>query len=461
MQRRHAVSPLMSRVALYSMVATMVCSLAVSAMAGGLVRTAAVGGVYIDAEGVVATPEINDHEQLFAAWQSGLEPIPADYQDYTDLRFVSLRGLEAEIKKHRTAQEPLPDAVRYLAGLLRVQYVLVYPKTESTPGDIVLAGPAEGWKVDALGNTVGATSQRPVLMLEDLIVALRSSEASNGPGISCSIDPTPEGLARVQRVARKLNADAGPQLAGRKIEQALGQQDVTITGIPETSHFARVIVAADFRMKRLAMNFDRAPVSNLPSYLDMLSNRSGASKSMLPRWWMATNYEPVLRNTEGTAWEIRGQGVKCMTEEDFVNADGERVRTAKGASTAQDWADRFTEQFTELANHDSAFGHLRNVMDQTVAAAIIVRERLPEQVGLELPWIMENEQIEAYNAPRKVASQASFVRKGRQWIISASGGVQMYPWQVADKTETTPEGSTDLAVRDQAATGLNTNWWWQ
>ena len=35
----------------------------------------------------------------------------------------------------------------------------------------------------------------------------------------------------------------------------MGYQNISVSGVPETSHFARTMVAADFRMKRLAMKF--------------------------------------------------------------------------------------------------------------------------------------------------------------------------------------------------------------
>jgi hypothetical protein len=38
------------------------------------------------------------------------------------------------------------------------------------------------------------------------------------------------------------------------MKEAFGPQKITITGVPANSHFARVLTAADYRMKRLAMN---------------------------------------------------------------------------------------------------------------------------------------------------------------------------------------------------------------
>src|ERR1700748_2490572 len=150
-------------------------------------RNPSVGGVKIDTDGVVSNPKVGELKQLQAAWQKGLEQIPADLEKWTDLRFVSLKQLESEVAAARAAGKPLPDAVRYMAGLQRVRYVLVYPDKQ----DIVLAGSGESLKLDSLGSVVGATSGRPVLTIDDLMVALRVAESSNASGISCSIDPTP------------------------------------------------------------------------------------------------------------------------------------------------------------------------------------------------------------------------------------------------------------------------------
>ena len=68
------------------------------------------------------------------------------------MRAVSLKHLEAALAKAHAEGKPLPPEVVYLAGLQRVRYVFVYPEQN----DIVLAGPAEGWKMDALGNVVGS-----------------------------------------------------------------------------------------------------------------------------------------------------------------------------------------------------------------------------------------------------------------------------------------------------------------
>ena len=180
---------------------------AASAADAQFFRGGAVGGVKVDANGVVSNPQVSELKELRQAWQAGLADVPADLQQPSELRFVSLKRLEAEAARAQAAGEELPEAVRFMAGLTRVKYVLVYPEQH----DIVLAGPAEGWRVDARGSVVGAASGQPVLLLDDLMAALRAAEQSNMSGISCSIDPTPEGMQRLQQIAGSLSAAQGAE----------------------------------------------------------------------------------------------------------------------------------------------------------------------------------------------------------------------------------------------------------
>ncbi len=60
-------------------------------------------------------------------------------------------------------------------------------------------------------------------------------------------------------------------------------------------------------------------------------------------------------------------------------------------------------------------------------------------------------------AERSVASQASLVKKGRNWIISVSGGVQIFPWQVADRTEISEELASARPAREAADSAA---WYW-
>ena len=73
-----------------------------------------------------------------------------------------------------------------------------------------------------------------------------------------------------------------PKTIEQGIESALGRQQVTVSGVPSSSHFAAVLVAADYRMKRLAMAFRiqsrvKVPASFLSMYYTRQWNRHRAT----------------------------------------------------------------------------------------------------------------------------------------------------------------------------------------
>lgn len=422
---------------------------------GNSFNTGAVGGVMIDADGVLRNAEIAEFGLLRRARQAAMEAVPQGVARPSELRKISLRRLQAAIRQRREAglDETLTDEMLFLAGLTRVEYVFVYPES----GDIVLAGPAEGWKIGERGSFVGATSGKATLHLHHLLVAFRTAEAASTRPITCSIDPTAQGLQRLQAFLRTQRTFNVGTMSG--IEKSLGPQQVVLANVPENCDFARTMVAADFRMKRLAMNFDRSPVRGIPSYLSMISASSSGLQSMTPRWWMAPNYETLLRDKDGLVWQLRGPGVKIMTEDSFIEATGGKVEQAgRSSAAARRWAELMTKHFEEIGRHYPVFGRLRNIMDMSVVAALMIKERLPERANCNLNEFLDEEliSVDAFPAPRQIDTQASVVKQRGSYIISASGGVEISTWLVAQQSEINEQLTPFRAAHSTAAD----NWWW-
>jgi hypothetical protein len=414
----------------------------------------AVGGILIDADGIVANADPEACAELARLRLEVLEPVAEDLRRPNAMRTVSLRGLQGAIAAAAHAGADMPDDVRYLAGLQSIRYVFAYPELQ----DIVLVGFGEGWKVDPRGNVVGESTGLPVLLLDDLLVAVRSAHGAARGGISCSIDPTAEGLSRLQSFADALKGSAPSAAALGGIEEALGPQSITVSGVPATSHFARVLVAADYRMKRIAMNFEPSPVAGLKSYLEMIGGRSRAGvQNMLPRWWLAPDYEPLATDAPGLSWELRG-GVKAESEEDFLSADGTRQRTGRTGGATARWAASMTEHYTELSRQEPIFAELKNLMDFAVVAALITKEDLAEKAGCDLGVLLDEANLPAdeFAAAERAPSIASVIENRRSWVITASGGVLIDSWGVADRKETTSELDS---LRDQFAQSRGADWW--
>lgn len=415
----------------------------------------AVGGVSIDPAGLLSDARTDDLGLLAKLRAEALQEAAGELARLSPMRKISLRRLEEAILAAQKTGKPLPDEIQYLAGLQEIRYVFVYPEQ----GDIVLVGPAEGWKVGDKGVIVGSSTGRPVMLLDDLLVALRSAQQAAQGGISCSIDPTQEGLARLRQHVATLETIGNPEATAAGIERALGRQQISVQGVPPTSHFARVLVAADYRMKRIAMAFEPSPVKGLPNYLSMVGTSGRGMSNMLPRWWLEPSYEPILRDSAGLAWELRGAAVKAMTEEDFLTAAGNREHTGRPNPMAQKWAELMTAHYPELAVADPVFGQLRNCMELAIVAALVVKERLPEKAGYSMTLLLDPSELETaeFVAPKAVDSKASLLKKGRNWVISASGGVKVNSWSIADLVEQSDEPAD---ARERSAPRDRTRWWW-
>ncbi|HEX6259402.1 MAG TPA: DUF1598 domain-containing protein, partial [Woeseiaceae bacterium] len=243
------------------------------------------------------------------------------------------------------------------------------------------------------------------------------------------------------------------------MEQQLGPQQITISGVPETSHFARVLVAADYRMKRIAMRLEPSPLEELPSFLDLLAGSRAKLTNMMPRWWLACDYEPLARSEDGLAWELRGNGVQVKTEDSLIADDGSVTQTGNQNPLAVEWAERMTRHYDALSREEAVFGQLRNLMDMSVVAMLIKHERLLERAGCSLPTLTGKHQdllVQSWNPPKSVSTQCSFIKRGRDYLITASGGVQIEAARFATQSQVTRHVSEVHSKTPHRAD----RWWW-
>ena len=412
-----------------------------------------VGGVSVDADNVVrgesrVLPEM-DRQKI----KKALTQTDADIDSKTPLRMISLRGLEEAIAASANSGKPLPADVQYLAGLQRLEYVILSPETN----DILVAGPGEGWTTNDEGNVVGIKSGMPVLHLQDFMVAMRSVDAARqGQGVSVSIDPTEEGVRRVQQIFNRMAQNRVSYINAElksEIEKACGDQQVTLTGIPRDSHFSRVLLTADYKMKRLAMGLDAQPIRQLPSMMSVIARKKIRARE-IPRMWIECDYEPVAKSSDNNIWKVSGKGIRVQTETELVNSKGERIGTGKKLKVAEDWADSMTKHYDALSEKEPVFRDLRNVMDMSVIAAIISNEDLIRKVGLSLPLIGGDLATPRYTVPEKIPSQVSVADS---YAVQVSGGVLLDSWGAAQNTVEKKELGEVASV---AKVATAERWWW-
>ena len=403
-----------------------------------------VGGVKVDANGVLRALSVQEQDEALEEARRSIVGPQGELKTPANQRLVSLKKIQQIVLESQKTQKPLPEEVSYLGGLTRVSNVFVYPERN----DIVIAGPAEPWTVGPNGTIVGIKSGRPIVTLDDLLNAMRTVDSARKTGISVSIDPTEEGTVRLRKLLSQVKITANQsnwQSLETAMRDAFGPQQVKLQGVSANTRMARVILTADYKMKLYGMNLEKAPVDGLPSYLDMMVQSKG--RNVQSRWWMTCDYSSIEHSADRLAWKITGRGIKTLTEEEQIAADGSVSQKGKADPIAKKWADTFTSKLEELSVKDPVFGELRNIMDLCVVAAIIQSNGLQELAGCDLSaCIGDNAQptLSQVAFPTSLDPQCSFVRAAQGFVVSASGGVMVDSWQVAATAKTSDELSVSL-----------------
>ena len=355
--------------------------------------------------------------------------------------------------------------MRYLAGLLRVHYVFFYPDS----GDIVIAGPAEGWTTDPSERTIGIASGRPVIRLEDLCVALRAFPPNGKVTrmIGCSIDPTKEGLKAYEQFVRSIGSSLDPrdtqkvEMVAEGMRNAKGLESIRVNGVSPKTHFAMVMVEADYRMKLIGIGLEKPPVK-LVSFVDR-ANATQLGSQGLARWFFTPNYECVRTSSDGQAMELVGDGVKVVGEEELVATSGQRTATGHGNRASQAFTRDFTKVYSELADRSPVYAELRNMIDLAVAAAYIQKSDLYSKANWKADVLSDENTIvtEVFNAPKQVATVVNVIRKGNH-ISMPNGGVEINPLMaLAPEKVMADKDSKVSAARDKAKIELpKGRWWW-
>ncbi len=294
-------------------------------------------------------------------------------------RFLSLPKLEAQLRQHAAQGTPLPDVCRYLGGLYEIQAVVIDPDTN----DLFLVGPAGPWQINAAGIAVNQDTGRPVLVLDDLVVALRNVMLGRGV-LGCSIDPRPGQFQQAADLASKWNLTV-PQVKQRFLT-AVGPQDAMVFGVPDDSHAAHVLLTADYHVKLLAMgSVGGGP--HLPSYLDRC--QMDDSPTELIRWWFTLG-EPVLHaSPDGRQYTLAGPAMELKTEAKFVAGRAAPGQPAPPRSlAAESFVADFNRRLPELKRLWPVYGQLENLFTLSLVAHLIQQQQLAQQVGWQPDYLV-------------------------------------------------------------------------
>ena len=448
------------------------------ALGGPSTMSPYVAGIFVDGEGVVkdavsvANGSVLDNLEVML---DAAQPADANRQGgvhawrlATPYRCVSLARLSQEILKRRLNGAPVDDAIRNMAGLSRVQYVIL----DSQNKDVVLVGPVGGIETHQGWMRDGKTGM--VTMRLEYFCAAAASMFDQQP-FGCTIDPTQQGLAAAADVAEQVRSNAIPiGLAAESLSKAIGKQDVRVFGTAGDTPLGYLLVEADRHMKQLALGMKPMPVGTL-NYLNVISRHidKGSPDGQLLRLWFTGSPMAVRVDEAGTTFELAGCPLKLASETRLAAQDGGRI-PAPADFRVTEFVEEFNQHFEEISALHPVYGALQSVFTSAGVAELLRRSDGASWIpGILGPMLLDDASLGVMATPRRVDSIATLHRvthRGKRYsIVVASGGVMIdtretiaqtlrpYPTLVSIRDRfNQPDQTAAKTSRNDA----NNQWWW-
>ncbi len=429
-------------------------------------------GISIDADGTLAVSNFAPPDGRLAAERLAAAKVakPGELQASSKLRKISLKRLAAALARELAAGQQPNEIEQNLAGLTGVQYVFCYPAANGAVGDTVLAGPAEPFAVDGAGRSIGLMSGRPIVQLDDLLVALRAYPPGTQERkfLGCTIDPPQAGLVRLAELQRTIPRSVRTeeqasvaQSVAQGVSTSLGQAEIRVFGVPAGSHFAQVLVEADYRMKRIGIGLEPPPV-RITTFAEALQ---APPQNGLQRWWFTPETKCVRLTEDHLAAEIVGDSVRLQAEDKLIGSDGSLVDSGQKPSKASElFVLGFTRKYGEIAAASPVYAQLRTLIDLSVTAALIRRQDFDQRAACDLAVLRDDARlpVKLGPAPRRVPCAVNVFWKGARLLAPAGGGVSILPDDALAADQLLPDtrGAVHLLHSQLGQNVVRDSWWW-
>jgi len=330
------------------------------------------------------------------------------------------------------------------------QKLEIFDKTGAVPDGITRLGglnTVEGYIIDAANKDIilvgSVIPGAPLLYLEDLAVALRNSwyeyaelrgKTNYYANPGCSIDPDPAVIQRLFALGKKNREDPSGITEEEYIVEweRIGKspQAVRVLGIPFDTHFARVMVKADYDMKSLVNGSDNPDIPGFSSLMDMTmeeaknaiqKGEAAFSGFSLNRFWFFPGKN--LYREEDNAVMIEKCPVILLTEEQYLNK-GKIAGYGGGSPLALKFTEAFSEKYSEIAARRPICVELENLFRFVAIAKVMKYMSAQEKSGLDLGYFLKQYSIPKTPVDRTLPGRTNV--KKYESRIDLQDGYQTY-----------------------------------
>ncbi|MBI1902674.1 MAG: DUF1598 domain-containing protein [Planctomycetia bacterium] len=312
---------------------------------------------------------------------------------------ISLRGLVEEAETEAPKQEHFQGRLLTPGSISRIHGFVLDPQR----GDVLL-----------LGRRVAGA---PPIELDDLIVGLRAAWKDNQVP-ACSLDPDPDNFG--------------------------GPQWVRVHGVAEDSGFARTMLDADYKMKRVLFGVERVNVPGYVTEKELITEEMEQHPGSARFWLYPIQPEPgdIQVSSDGQV-AIFNSAVQVLSEEMMRLREG-LVGTGKNFGTSEQAAASFTQHYEAIARQHPIFAKLHGLFD------IVLLGRVWQRMGVTSPLLdrlceLPYRQVEIPKFYEGVTVQWSDGERG----LGLQGGVQV-PIGAGRRTWLTLDDAELKTIRQEA-----------
>ena len=320
------------------------------------------------------------------------------------------------------------QALLQLNGMTRLDGFVVDQKNK----DLVLWG--------------GVEPGAPPLEFQDFVVALRSTHgryAEMRDGLryilqpAISIDPNPEVWAALDALSLDTRAPT------RKHDEICAQsQTVRVEGMPRSTRIAKVLVEADYRMKKVAQGLVKLPIRpTIASPVVELwqSQRQAAMAGRTPppghkaRFWFepgAFSYKVSYSGDTAyldTAQVVLRDQVQSLSEGKLVDSAATTVDPFNRAFACA-WSDRMEDVYRA----EPIWQDMRNIFRHFAVARILADKQILRQVGYDFGFLLDRYTVDDFSTPSDLpglgrVEKYGYTRGGRHYTgwNAICGGVSI------------------------------------